>query len=138
MENFNSRMFTTILISQIIFLKDSLYVSIESWKVYNPKMLKLVIAGWWGDSDSFFFLLICALIVSFLKISWVSTKAYITENENNPKSKPFPKAQYPKSISGQMTTRWCHRVTPWAEVPRMKLTTSVELLWFYEIQNPTD
>ena len=46
MENFNSRMFTTILISQIIFLKDSLYVSIESWKVYNPKMLKLVIAGW--------------------------------------------------------------------------------------------
>lgn len=74
MENFNSRMFTTILISQIIFLKDSLYVSIESWKVYNPKMLKLVIAGWWGDSDSFFFLLICALIVSFLKISWVIKK----------------------------------------------------------------
>ena len=32
----------------------------------------------------------------FLKISWVSTKANIIKNENNPKSKPSPKARYPK------------------------------------------
>lgn len=32
----------------------------------------------------------------FLNISWGSIKARIIQNENNPKSKPFPKAQYLK------------------------------------------
>lgn len=32
----------------------------------------------------------------FLKISWVSKKAHIIKHENNPKSKPSPKAQYHK------------------------------------------
>lgn len=40
--------------------------------------------------------LTCPLCKIFLKISWGSTKAHIIKNENHPKSKPFPKVQYPK------------------------------------------